>query len=157
MNDEQIQKYLNDLTVSALAKGLGQPTFRIEIQDNRNPLGYLRYDLSEAGAYKSEFVYGNSILDILQQMSLHIRTLKSKEDREHEEYLKKVAAAVEYGRKINIDQALINPLLEQMKKLSSNIIEHKPELPTEREAYNDYTENKEPQRPSHFNDDEIPF
>lgn len=128
MTDEQIQEYLNNLVKRSLAKGLGTPAFNLTMSADSSISGYLSYRISEAGEYKTEWLSGDSALDVLQQMSAHINQLRSKEEREHEAYLRKISDAVEYGRKIGIDQALVNPLIEQMKKLSGNIIEHKPQL-----------------------------
>ncbi len=80
--------------------------------------------MSENGEGKSEYIWGDSALNVCQQMLLHIQTLASKEDRERNEYLKKLAATIEYGRKIGIDEDFVNPLIDQMKKLSANVIEH---------------------------------
>lgn len=129
MTDEQIQNFLNDLSDKALAKGCANPTFQLQLTSHCRPNLYYCFTLSEAGGTKSEWLYGETVLDVLQQAQLAVATLATKEDRERNEYLKRVASAIEYGKKIGIDDEFINPLELQMKKLSSNIIEHKKSSP----------------------------
>jgi hypothetical protein len=125
MTDEQIQKFLNDLSERAIYKGCGAPTFQFQFSSNSQPSGFYCFSLSEAGGTKSEWIYGDTALEVLQKMQLAVSSLATKAEREQAEYLKRLASAIEYGKKVGIDEDFINPLELQMRKLSSNIIEHK--------------------------------
>lgn len=59
---------------------------------------------------------------ILADTAAWVQAQPPKASREREAYLTRLADAVEYGRKIGIDDALVNPLVEAMKRLSANII-----------------------------------
>lgn len=59
---------------------------------------------------------------VLADAAAWVQAQPSKAEREREAYLARLADAVEYGRKIGIDDALVNPLVEAMKRLSANII-----------------------------------
>jgi len=54
----------------------------------------------------------------------HIDNLPTPEEAEHQEFLKLLARVVEKGRDVGIDDLVINPLVEAMKKLSENAITH---------------------------------
>ena len=51
-----------------------------------------------------------------------VQAQPTRAEMERNAYLTRLADAVEYGRKIGIDDALVNPLVEAMKRLSENII-----------------------------------
>lgn len=59
---------------------------------------------------------------VLADAAAWVQAQPSKAEAEREAYLTRLADAVEYGRKIGIDDALVNPLVEAMKRLSANII-----------------------------------
>jgi len=80
----------------------------------------------ENDIYKVETAFADTPAEALTRINKWLNAIPSKEDRERTEYLKRVASAIEYGKKIGIDEAFINPLEMQMKRLSANIIEHKP-------------------------------
>lgn len=61
-------------------------------------------------------------LTLLADAAEWVQAQPTKAERERTAYLSRLADAVEYGRKIGIDDALVNPLVEAMKRLSENII-----------------------------------
>lgn len=61
-------------------------------------------------------------LTILTDADEWVRAQPTKAERERDAYLSRLADAIEFGRKIGIDDALVNPLVEAMKRLSENII-----------------------------------
>ena len=65
-----------------------------------------------------------SIAECLTKIHSHISSIPSKADRERAEFYKLVARAAEFGRSIDMDKSLINPLEEMAKKLASNALTH---------------------------------
>lgn len=61
-------------------------------------------------------------LTILTDAAEWVQAQPTKAERERDAYLMRLADAIEFGRKIGIDDALVNPLVEAMKRLSENII-----------------------------------
>ncbi len=55
---------------------------------------------------------------------LELSAMPDKPAREREEFLKLLATASEYGRKVGIDEEFVNPLALLAKKLSENALTH---------------------------------
>lgn len=126
MTTEELQLALDNLVLRCLDKGLASPKVQIQFESNKQPHAWVTFTLSEAGEYKSEYFRDDYLFDLLGKITHFINDIPTREDRERNEYLRKLAATIEYGRKIGIDESFVNPLELQMKKLSSNIIEYKP-------------------------------
>lgn len=65
--------------------------------------------------------YGD-VRTALADAAAWVQAQPTRAEMERNAYLARLADAVEYGRKIGIDDALVNPLVEAMKRLSENII-----------------------------------
>lgn len=126
MDHSQIQALLNDLVARATNKGLIAPKFEIEFQSHCVPSGNYQWKPDATASLTYEYVFGSEIEDLIRQMQNAIAATPSLEERQRAEYLKRLAATIEYGKSIGLDEDFINPLALQMKKLSSNIIEHNP-------------------------------
>lgn len=124
MTPDDIQYQLNSMVARMLSKGLGAPSATLEFRADTEVRGQLTY--YDAGKFECPSDWTPDAGTTLNLMWNRIREIPDLAERQRTNYLRKIADAVEYGRKVGIDEALINPLLEQMKKLSSNIIEHKP-------------------------------
>lgn len=64
---------------------------------------------------------------ILADAAAWAQAMPIRAENERQAYLERLAEAVEYGRRVGIDEVLVNPLVEAMKRLSENIITHQPE------------------------------
>lgn len=64
---------------------------------------------------------------ILADAAAWAQAMPTRAENERQAYLERLAEAVEYGRRVGIDEVLVNPLVEAMKRLSENIITHQPE------------------------------
>ena len=64
---------------------------------------------------------------ILDDAAAWAQAMPTRAENERQAYLERLAEAVEYGRRVGIDEVLVNPLVEAMKRLSENIITHQPE------------------------------
>ena len=125
MTYEEIKHQLNQMSRRLLDKGMRTPNAALQIHADAQCYGQVAYYEDDEYRTKTEWQDDPGIA--LNCMWNHIREIPEKAERERNNYLRKIAAAVEYGKKVGIDDDLINPLVEQLKRLSSNIIEHKPE------------------------------
>lgn len=140
MDHARIQEVVNDLSNLILTKGVLKPKITFEIEANRDNACEIHWHEAEGAGLKLEWVFGKTPEETLDRAGTFIRALKSKDERQREEYARAVAAAIDLGRKFGIEDAAINPLREVMEKLSKNVLEHHPA----------------PQRPVDIGDD-IPF
>lgn len=127
MTEQEIQAALNAVSARVLALGMSRPSAELHFSANGTQYAKVSY-YDEQDVYQSESYWGNSAREMIALLNEYLATIPPREDRERTEYLRKLAATIEYGKKIGIDEEFINPLALQMKKLSSNIIEHKPAL-----------------------------
>lgn len=120
-----IKTELDALSKLLLDKGCASPDLQFHIRANSDFRGEVNYYPDENYTnYKTLYFHGDDEANVLKKMRQHIYDLPSTAERQRNEYLKKLASAVEYGRQIGLDDNFINPLELQMKKLSGNIIEH---------------------------------
>lgn len=123
-----VKKDLEDLEQFARDHGFTSVNIYIEIHTHRQmSIYYSMYDPITCESL-SEWSDGDTSEELIASVRKKILSFPVKEDREREQYLKHLAKTIEYGKKIGIDENFINPLELQMKRLSSNIIEHKPVL-----------------------------
>jgi len=127
MTYEEIKHQLNGMTKLLLSKGMRSPTAQLQIIAESQCYTQISYYEDDEFRTKTNWEDDHGVA--LNLMWNHIREIPELEERQRNNYLKKIAAAVEYGKKVGIDDTLINPLMEQMKRLSANIIEHKPQPP----------------------------
>lgn len=139
-----IKTELEALEALLISKGCICPDINLNISSNVQYRGHVGYNPDENTPQIYKYFYDDNFKPVLSAMRKFIYDIKSLEERRTEEYLKKLGATVEYGKKIGLDDNFINPLELQMKKLSGNIIEHKPEYSA-------------PQPNRRDLDDEIPF
>ena len=122
-----IKTELEALESLLITRGCNNPDVHLVISANTQYRGHIGYYPDDDTSHIYKYFYDDTVEFVLSGMRKFIYDIKSLEERRTEEYLKKLAAAVEYGKKIGLDDNFINPLELQMKKLSGNIIEHKPE------------------------------
>ena len=88
--------------------------------------GYVYYVPAKDAASISKSFYakdGETAEQIMRQMEEHVEAVKPKAEREHEEFMKMLGRVIDAGKDRGIDLGLMNPLVEMMTKLSSNILE----------------------------------
>lgn len=118
-----IQNDLDSLSATLLDLGMSRPDVEFRIRNQRSFYITVNY-YDEHEIYKHLGHFADTAVDAISHMQNTINQIPPKEDRERSEYLRRIASAIEYGKKIGIDETFINPLELQMKKLSSNIIEY---------------------------------
>lgn len=143
-----IQNDLDTMSTALLNLGMSRPDVEFHIRTQRSFYITANY-YDEHEIYKHLGHFADTAVDAISHMQNTINQIPPKEDRERSEYLRRIAAAIEYGKKIGIDEAFINPLELQMKKLSSNIIEAQPN-------FNPQDNRRYGPNPV-LNDDDVPF
>lgn len=107
-------------------KGLILPEVSLQIASDKPYHVRIYWQNIEHGEGKYKFCYAPSIEDVLAKTAQVINDLPAKHDLLLKEYAEKLAAAAEVGKLLpSVD---IGPLLAEMKRLSSNIIDLKPSL-----------------------------
>jgi hypothetical protein len=126
MDSFEIKKQLDDLVTEALAKNLIMPSFRLDIGSGSDFYAVAKFKLVANVDLIIEGFFDSSAENVLQQLKAYLAEIPSLEDRQKTEYLKRLAAAVEFGKAIGLSDDFINPLKFQMQKLSENVLEYKP-------------------------------
>lgn len=130
MDSQLIRTTLEMMIKAIFDKGCRAPEVYFNIEPNHEFRGHVGFHPDERSVQTWAFHRDYSAEVVLSKMWEMIDAIPSLQDRQQTEYLKKLAATIEYGRKIGLEETFINPLELQMKKLSGNIIEHKPESVT---------------------------
>lgn len=141
MNSDAIKYELELMDQNLLQKGCIRPENYLTINPNAQFRGHVGYHPDNGAVQIWKFFYGDSTERVIAEMRTFCDQVATKEDRQRQEYLKKLADTIEYGKAIGLDEDFINPLALQMKKLSANIIEHQPQYdapkPSRRELNDD--------------------
>jgi len=75
----------------------------------------------------NHYAHGESFAECLEKANEHIDALPPVGDVRRKEFTVALANLIEMGREIGIEDGLVNPLSDMMRKLSTNIIEAKGE------------------------------
>lgn len=123
-----VKTELEALNAMLLSKGCGSPELAVSIRPHSEYRGELNFYPEEGRYEKCDYntFYAPDLESLLKQMRQKVYSILPLEERRHFEYLKRLASTIEYGKSIGLDDHFINPLELQMKKLSGNILEHKP-------------------------------
>jgi hypothetical protein len=120
---EDVRKRVNAMPAAMSAKGLRNPDAAFSISANAELSAHLRWD-DKKTAYgsKYEWVKGKTPAEILRKMDAFIAKLPSPEETRMKEFMGALSDVIELGRQNGIEVDFVNPLVETMKRLSSNII-----------------------------------
>jgi len=127
---DTVQEALLKLHADLEAKGYDKTRVRIIIKPQME-YGPFNLDIwaesRDYGSDTSKFIYEDSWEEALTKAQEFVGQLPSIEDAQKNNFYKKLAETIEFGREIGIETAYLNPLEQIMNELSENIIEHKPE------------------------------
>lgn len=120
---EAVQKRVDAMPAAMSAKGLREPRASVDVRGNEDLQGMLSWrDTRSVYDSKYEWVSGKTPADILRKMDAFIAKLPSPEEARMKEFMGALSDVIELGRKSGIEVDFVNPLVETMKRLSSNII-----------------------------------
>lgn len=124
MHTAEIQGRVDAIATRMTAAGLRRVEATAEIIAHRQVRVVLSYTPASAGLSDYQFFRADTMTEALDAADAWVAALPSPEELKRQEFLNSLAATIEIGRQNGIDVAFVNPLIEQMKALSENAIEH---------------------------------
>ncbi|SFB52038.1 hypothetical protein SAMN03159496_04592 [Rhizobium sp. NFR07] len=118
-----VQKRVDAMPAAMSAKGLRNPVAKFNIVANEELQAYLSWDDKKTSyGSKYEWIKGKTPADVLRKMEAFIAKLPSPEETRMKEFMGALSDVIELGRQNGIEVDFVSPLVETMKRLSSNII-----------------------------------
>lgn len=118
-----VQKRVDTMPAAMSAKGLRNPVAKFNIVANEELQAYLSWDDKKTSyGSKYEWIKGKTPAAVLSKMDAFIAKLPSPEETRMKEFMGALSDVIELGRQNGIEVDFVNPLVETMKRLSSNII-----------------------------------
>ena len=123
MNINEVQSAIDSIS-SNLAEKVKVRSVNLTIEALSDPRLHIHYNPKFTDDWNDDCreYFRGDIMTMLADAAAWVQAQPTRAEAERNAYLGKLADAVEYGRKIGIDDALVNPLVEAMKRLSENII-----------------------------------
>lgn len=125
MDTKIAQKRVNDLAAAMVAKGMREPSARLEIRANEEPHVFLKWKQGLGndifGGDKYEFIRGD-IATALEKAAAYIAKQPDAEQSKLNDFMSALGSVIDIGRKHGIDADYLNPLVASMKKLSENVL-----------------------------------
>lgn len=122
MTYEEIQKAVNEISKMMTDRGLGHHTCSIDIKANESPCFYIGCYDRIFGGLNSKFIRGESPQDVFEETKAFVMALPNKKDLNKQAFMAELATVIDKGKDLGIDVEFLNPLVEQMRSLSENII-----------------------------------
>lgn len=127
MTYEEIQKAVNEISKMMTDRGVGHYACSIDIKANENPQFYISTYEKIFNGQDNIFMKGESTQDVLEKTKEFVMALPNKKDRNKQAFMAELASVIDKGKDLGIDVEFLNPLIEQMRSLSENIITDKRE------------------------------
>lgn len=123
MDTKEIQKRIDTMPAAMAAKGLRKPRAEFDIRGNEELRGMLSWDDTKSSyGSKYEWIAGKTPESTLKKMNAFIAALPSPEETRMKEFMTALSDVIELGRKSGVEVEFVNPLVDTMRRLSSNII-----------------------------------
>lgn len=116
MTGAEIQARLDALPKLMNAAGFKDPNAYWSISANSASYGYVSW--YEGRDYKTKN------FPSIEELEKWVGSLPSREERDKRQFLQSLSDIIAKGQEIGIDVEYVNPLVETMRNLSSNIITH---------------------------------
>lgn len=123
MDTREIQKRIDIMPAAMLAKGKRMPDVSFELRTNAETIIYIKS--AKQGAHWADdwkHIKGDTIADMLDAADAWIAALPSPEETRMKEFMTALSDVIELGRKSGVEVEFVNPLVDTMKRLSSNIL-----------------------------------
>lgn len=125
MTYEEIQKAVNEISKMLTDRGVGHYACSFDVRANEQSMFMV-------SSYE-EFFEGQDYLisrgdtpkEIFDAATKMVKLLPSKEGRNKQVFMAELASVIDKGKDLGIDVEFLNPLIEQMRALSENIITDK--------------------------------
>lgn len=131
MTIDEIYAAINPLPAMLSARGKIKPEIYLQIEANAGLTLMMSWDKRHATyAYEREYKScpGKDFQEALDKAVAFIKELPSAEQAILHEFMGKLGKLIDAGKADGIAVDYMNPLLDSMKRLSENIITHKPSV-----------------------------
>jgi hypothetical protein len=130
MLSTNIQNRLTTIVAAMASKGMIKPDAQLTLKtEGERPWVYVHWEDPVQKAKRgysyhgdTNSFYADDVEEALNKAEHWVASRPSADDLKKQQFLEIVAAAVEVGRQNGIEAALLNPLEEQFKVLSTNIL-----------------------------------
>lgn len=123
MNTTEIQKRIDVMPAAMAAKG--KRLADVEFSLCANTESRIALKSAKPGAHWADdwhWIKGTAPSEMLSQADAWIAALPTSEETRMKEFMTALSDVIELGRKSGVEVEFVNPLVETMKRLSSNII-----------------------------------
>lgn len=123
MDTTEIQKRIDAMPAAMAEKGKRMPDAQFRLR--ANACSDITLQSAKPGAVWADdwhYIKGNTIEEALDAADLWIATLPTAEEQRMKEFMNALSDVIELGRKSGIEVEFVNPLVETMRRLSTNII-----------------------------------
>ena len=126
MDTKEIQKRIDVMPAAMSAKGKRLPAAEYRIEANEASSIVVRWAKSNSNwADEFHYIKGKTPSELLAKADAFIAALPTAEETRMKEFMTALSDVIELGRKSGVEVEFVNPLVETMKRLSSNIITDK--------------------------------
>lgn len=125
MTYEEIQKAVNEISKMLTDREVGHYACLFEVKSNSEPVFYMSSQDKVFEGSSSKFIRGETPQEIIEKTKAFVMALPNKEDRNKQAFMAELASVIDKGKDLGIDVEYLNPLVEQMRSLSENIITDK--------------------------------
>lgn len=126
MDTNEIQKRIDAIATAMVAKALPQPDACFSLRSHSPPHVYIRW---ETPRY-SDGLHGfqaDTIEAALDKADAFVADLPSPEEAKRAAFIAALSDAIEKGKAADIEVDTVNLLMAEMKRISKNALQHKPE------------------------------
>lgn len=125
MTIAELRAAIDPLPGKMSAKGLRLPGVVLDLSANEPARVFAKYAGTPASNYADDYKWMDrqcSLREQIQELSDWIDALPTIEQARLNEFREMLAKTIELGKDAGIDDALVNPLAEAMKRLSENAL-----------------------------------
>ena len=128
MNTDQIEARLKALNAALIEKGFIAPNCEFSVYSGEPFTTWVRANVPSETKLGSllEAAHGDTPVASLDGADLLVAELKSVHDHKKDAAVKQLGRAVDALRDAGIDAEFVNPLADQLKAISQNLLAHRP-------------------------------
>ena len=142
MTITELNLLLDYMTAQLTDKAITDPSCYLNIHNGGSVQGYLRGDNINDDSTLKGFYHHDGVAATLAAMQEYITSLPAAADRVNTEYLRRIAAAVDYATENSLGDEYVTPLRNVTLAMTENLLTHK--------------EQAQPKEPFSY-DDDLPF
>lgn len=127
MDTKIAQKRVNDLAAAMQAKGMREPSAKLEIKSNEDHTVWLKWKKGidngrVFGNEEREFIRADDAATAFDKAAAFIASQPDASQVRLQDFMSALGSVIDLGRQHGIVADYLNPLVASMKKLSENVI-----------------------------------